>query len=136
MSVSTSTQAPARFIRQYIETMLWSTNDESTESGGYPLEDNYGISDIAPSAMVKIQEDCSRFYASVESLGIDLDTELLKDDDADEMAGHDFWLTRNGHGSGFWDGDWRDDAGDALTKLAKSFGEQWPYVGDDGLIYL
>jgi|TARA_R110000744_G_scaffold366338_1_gene475354 hypothetical protein len=25
-----------------------------------------------------------------------------------ERIGHDFWLTRNGHGAGFWDGDWND----------------------------
>ena len=136
MSVSTSTQAPARFIRQYIETMLWSTNDESTESGGYPLEDNYGVSDIAPETMQRITDDCSKFWAMVEAAGIDLDNELLVDDDATEMAAHDFWLTRNGHGAGFWDGDWSDESEDKLTKLAESLGEQWPYVGDDGLIYL
>ena len=134
--MTTTTQAPARFIRQYIETMLWSTNDESTESGGCPLEDNYGVADIAPEAMAKIIDDCSRFCSAIESMGIDLDAELLKDDDADEMAGHDFWLTRCGHGAGFWDGDWSDEADGKLTKLAESFGEQWPYVGDDGLIYL
>ncbi len=136
MTVHTQTQAPARFVRQYIETMLWSTNDESTESGGYPLEDNYGITDIAPETLQRIADDCSRFWSSVESMGIDLDAELLKDDDATEQAAHDFWLTRNGHGAGFWDGDWSDESEDKLTKLAESFGEQWPYVGDDGLIYL
>lgn len=133
---TTTTQAPARFVRQYIETILWITNDESDEAGGNPLEDNYGIADIAPEAMAKIVDDCSRFCAAVESMGIDLDAELLIDDDADEMAGHDFWLTRNGRSSGFWDGDWSDDVEGCLTKLAKSFGEQWPYVGDDGMIYL
>ena len=136
MSATTPTQAPARFVRQYIETMLWSTNDESTESGGYPMEDNYGISDIAPETMAKIVDDCSRFWCAVESLGIDLDAELLKDDDATERAAFHFWLTRNGHGAGFWDGDWSDDAEGRLTRIAKSFGEQWPYVGDDGMIYL
>jgi hypothetical protein len=136
MTTSTQTQAPARFVTQYIQTMLWSTNDESTESGGYPLEDNYGVSDIAPETMQRIHDDCSRFWSSVESMGIDLDAELLIDDDATERAAHDFWLTRNGHGAGFWDGDWSDESEDRLTKLAESFGEQWPYVGDDGLIYL
>lgn len=37
---------------------------------------------------------------------------------------HDFFLTRNGHGSGFWDGDYKE--GDKLTEIAKSFGQ------DDG----
>lgn len=136
MSVSTSTTAPARFIRQYVRTMLWSTNDESTESGGYPLEDNYGVADIAPEAMQRITDDCGKFWAMVESAGIDLDNELLVDGDATEKAAFHFWLTRCGHGTGFWDGDWSDEVEDKLTKLAERFGEQWPYVGDDGLIYL
>lgn len=137
MSVSTSTQAPARFVHWYIRAMLFSTNDESTESGGYPLDENYGTADIAPSAMAKIQDDCSRFWSSVESMGIDLDEAIVdKDDCPIERAGCHFWFTRCGHGCGFWDGDWSDDVEDRLTKLAKSFGEQWPYVGDDGLIYL
>jgi len=34
------------------------------------------------------------------------------------QAGHDFWLTRNGHGAGFWDGDW-PETGDALTEASK-----------------
>ena len=52
-----------------------------------------------------------------------------------EQIGHDFWLTRNGHGTGFWDRG-LDDQGDALTTLCKIFGEQDAYEGDDGLIYL
>jgi hypothetical protein len=51
------------------------------------------------------------------------------------MAGHDFWLTRNGHGAGFWDGDLSEDVGNALTEAAKKFGECHLYVGDDGQIY-
>ena len=37
-----------------------------------------------------------------------------------EKAGHDFWLTSQGHGSGFWDGGWKI-YGDMLTKLAKCY---------------
>lgn len=132
MSVSTTTTAPASFVRQYIRTILWS----STGDDGEPLEDSCGAADIAPETMQRIQDDCSRFYAAVESMGIDLDAELLIDGDATEKAAFHFWLTRNGHGCGFWDGDWSDEVEDKLTKLAESFGEQWPYVGDDGMIYL
>jgi hypothetical protein len=52
-----------------------------------------------------------------------------------EQAGHDFWLTRNLHGAGFWDGDW-PEVGDKLTAISEQFGELWAYLGDDGLIYL
>ena len=46
---------------------------------------------------------------------------------------HDFWLTRNGHGTGFWDGDY-PETGDRLTELAKKFGECNLYVTDDNEI--
>jgi hypothetical protein len=44
------------------------------------------------------------------------------------------WLTRNGHGTGFWDRG-LGERGDALTKSAESFGDAVLYVGDDGRIY-
>lgn len=45
------------------------------------------------------------------------------------QAGHDFALTRNGHGAGFWDGGW-PVYGDVLTRIARSFGEVSLYVSD------
>ena len=53
-----------------------------------------------------------------------------------EQVAHDFWLTRNRHGAGFWDGDYEEEAGKKLTEIAHSFGEVHPYVGDDGKIYI
>jgi hypothetical protein len=49
------------------------------------------------------------------------------------QVGHDLHLTRNGHGAGFWDGNY-GDAGDALTELSKPFGSISVQVGldDDG----
>ena len=132
MHNSTQMQVPARFVRMYVDTLLWSTCNEH----GEPFEDSHGLSDLSPCAMARIVDDCIRFWHAVESAGIDLDAEILVDVDPAERAAFHFWLTRNGHGAGFWDGDWSDDAGDRLTKLAEGFGEQWPYVGDDGLIYL
>jgi hypothetical protein len=35
-----------------------------------------------------------------------------------ERFGHDFWLTRQGHGAGFWDGDW-PEYGDWITDIIK-----------------
>jgi len=37
-------------------------------------------------------------------------------------AGSDFHLTRNGHGSGFWDGDWPGDDGAKLADMSKPYG--------------
>jgi hypothetical protein len=52
-----------------------------------------------------------------------------------QRAGNDFWLTHNGHGAGFWDGDLPDEIGDALTKASEKYREIDLYVGDDGMIY-
>lgn len=39
-----------------------------------------------------------------------------------ERAGHDFFLTRNRHGAGFWDGDWPKRLGEQLTAEAHAYG--------------
>lgn len=55
----------------------------------------------------------------------------------EDMAGHDFWLTRNGHGAGFWDRSPLDAGGlgDKLSDAAKAFGECDLYRGDAGGIH-
>ena len=52
-----------------------------------------------------------------------------------DYAGHDFWLTRNGHGAGFWDRG-LGEAGKKLTDAAHAFGECNLYLGDDDVIHL
>ena len=115
------------FTSSYIETMLWSSNDESDERGGEPLDKNYGADDLSDEAIARCFADCAAFQA--------VNSDNLATRSAGQ-GGHDFWLTRNGHGAGFWDGDWEKEIGQALTKSAKEFGEENPYVGDDGQIHL
>lgn len=40
-----------------------------------------------------------------------------------EQHGHDFLLTRNHHGAGFWDRGYTNDMADTLTENAQAFGE-------------
>jgi hypothetical protein len=108
------------FTQAYIEAMLWSSCDDDDE----PLDSNYSVSDLHQSAMETIQADCAKFQAENDL-----------SEGTDSQAGHDFWLTRNGHGAGFWDGDW-PNTGDTLTAASKAFGECNPYVSNDGIIYL
>ena len=51
------------------------------------------------------------------------------------QAGHDFWLTRNGHGAGFWDGDWSENYSKMFDEGSKAYGTFETSLGDDGLIY-
>lgn len=115
------------FIIHYVQAMLWSSIDDKEN----PLEDNYSIDDLAPETMERIKKDCESFLNRAESLI----PNLLDDYDIPSIA-HDFWLTRCGHGTGFWDGDYKDPAVTNLTELAKEFGNLDPYVGYNELIYL
>ncbi len=113
------------FTRSYIEAALWSSMDNADAQGGEPLDANYDIDDLAPETLASITEDCVAFQRdNADYIGND-----------GEQAGHDFWLTRNGHGAGFWDGDWEHEAGERLTAASHAFKESDLYVGDDGLLY-
>jgi hypothetical protein len=116
------------FLDGYLEALLWSSNDESNESGGEPLDKNYGFSDFSDEALASSIKDCNAF---IDKAGHLMD-EVSKND---EQHGHDFWLTQNGHGTGFWDRGY-GPTGDELADIAKKFGERWPYVGDDGKIHI
>ena len=90
------------------------------------MDDNYGADDLAPETLNEMREDALDFMQeSMEDIWENI-----------SLAGHDFWLTRNRHGAGFWEkGDWPEDAGQRLTKSSEAFGEYNLYVGDDGKIY-
>jgi hypothetical protein len=123
------------FTTAYIVAALWSTNDYADDQGGDPLDANYGPEHIAPAALERMIADCARFQELYGALLVDEERVRGLDHAAEDIAGHDFWLTRAGHGAGFWDGDWREETGEILTRASKSFGEVDLYVGDDGLIY-
>ncbi len=113
------------FTKAYIECALWSSNDNLSDNGGEPLDKNYNVSDFAPETLEKIIADCKKFQEE--------NWDDISDDPS--QAGHDFWLTRNGHGAGFWDGDWEETTGERLTTASKEYGLCDLYIGDDGKIY-
>ena len=113
------------FTQSYIKTALWSSHDESDEYGGEPMGSNYSIDDIHPDTLKGMIEDCDRFQAD--------HSELFEN--GYETAGHDFWLTRNGHGAGFWDGDYSDRVGTYLTEQSEKYREVDLYIGDDEMIH-
>lgn len=124
------------FTRQYLETMLWSTTDESNDQGGDPMDRNYSVDDIAPEAIAQAIADCERFQsenAGALEAANDWLAERGSDGDAHTTAAYLFWMNRNGHGVGFWEFD--GAACESLNTACKAFGECNPYVGDDGLVY-
>ncbi len=114
-----------QFTRAYIQCALWSSTDGDTDTSLYQ---NYDIGDIAPSELDRIIADCADFQSTNEA--------LLKQAGTAEQNGHDYWLTRNGHGAGFWDRGYSKELGQALTDAAHKSGESDLYVGDDGKVYI
>ncbi len=110
------------FTRQYVETALWSSNDDHDQ----PLDKNYGHEDIDDATLAQMIADCAAFQFT-HGDRMDRDRNQDRSD-----GGHDFWLTRNGHGAGFWDGDWGKHDGDILSGASKQFGEVNLYVTDAG----
>lgn len=128
------------FTRAYIECALWSSTDNSTEQGGDPLDKNHSIENLPEATVKRMADDCDKFQKEQATL-LDVAYVAIKKrfDGAhtyDEgNAGHDFWLTRNGHGAGFWDRG-LGEVGDKLTEASKAAGEIDLYVGDDGKVYV
>ncbi len=111
------------FFIAYATAALWASNDDDD----VPLDSKYSIDDFDPDALQKLEKDCREFLEKAD--------EFIKNDTRHqnpyEQAGHDFWLTRNGHGAGFFDGDWDEPAATELTNLSQEFGEVYLYAEND-----
>lgn len=90
------------FINGYIECAEWSEQITLTE------DQKKGI-----------ESDCAKFLEQTETL-------LDETDYRSSQAGHDFFLTRNRHGAGFWEGDHcTKEQGQKLTQISHTFGETY-----------
>ena len=116
-------------LSAYIEAALWSSAD--MDGYGEYLDANYGREDLAPEIAKRMRADCAAF---MEAHAADIEAGHFGVG-AWSQAGHDFWLTRCGHGCGFWDGDWPEPQASRLTEACEALGNVDLYVGDDGLIY-
>lgn len=113
-------------LNGYLKSMLWS----STGEDGEPLDDNYDTDDITSKAKTQSLKDILKFRAYCEKTCIG-EVIHYSNNFSDAQFGHDFWLSRNGHGAGFFD---RGHGYKQLQKAAKTYGEVNPYVSDAGKI--
>lgn len=110
------------FTLAYIEAAMWTL----TGDDGEPL-DYLGLHDIAAESIDRMRTDCAAFQRDCEY--------LLEHAGSPAQNGHDFWLTRNRHGAGFWDRGYPEAIDRQLTDAAHAYGECVGYVGDDGRVY-
>jgi hypothetical protein len=102
----------ADVVSAYLTTLLWS----ETGDDGEPLDTNHGPEDCDRETLDQCEADCTSFlelaWDELEGAGLSGDSVAI---------GHNFVLSRNGHGAGFWDLG-LGGAGDRLHEIAKSFG--------------
>jgi hypothetical protein len=111
-------------LRHYLACAVWT----GTGDDGEPL-DSMGrtVDDFHESSIDDARFDVERF--------VSLAGDLL-DGLSDEAIGHDFWLTRNRHGAGFWDRG-LGEVGNRLSEIAHGFGECYVIVDSGtGCLYL
>ena len=105
----------------YIEVMEFAEREEDDNNTSWNLSDD---------SLEKAKKDLTELVEYVK-----FNIQDFPSDESERLA-YDFWLTRNHHGAGYWDGDWNKIIGEKLTQYAHSVGECYCYRGDDGLIYL
>ncbi len=132
MTYKTYDDALEAFTEAYITAALWSSCDDTEDGDGSFLDD--GGYELSDEARARMEADAKAFF-DAHSQHMTTDNCKYRGCSPIEYAGHDFWLTRCGHGCGFWDGDWAEPVASTLTEAAERFGNLDLYVGDDGLIH-
>jgi hypothetical protein len=123
--------------RGWIAAALWSTGATTPEGEELENLDDYEFSENAKKAARVI---CAAFYDThTIDLGAYAGTYKPSDgSDVWECAGHDLWLTANGHGVGFWDRG-LGRLGDRLSAdcgFRKQFDQIDLYIAEDGFVNL
>ena len=104
-----------------VTTLLWSTSCD--DSGSEYLDDI--DAEFSEASRAKLYSELCDFIVN--------NSDDLSSIDYSSI-GHNFVLTRNGHGTGFWDLG-LGERGDRLSAACDSYGPIDAYLGDDGIIY-
>lgn len=116
-------------VGAYLAAAVWTATDDD----GNPLDREFNEGDFSPEARIQALTDLQVFMGVYQEL-LDEHPAWNRGIHGDDDVAHDFWLTRNGHGRGFWDKpEMYGDFMDALTAEARKFGERHVYVGDGQL---
>lgn len=99
------------FTRAYIDCALWCGVVAEDESYNH---DEYDIDQLMLPTLRGMIDDCREFQRD--------NAEDLAAIGKDERSGHNFYLTRNRHGAGFWD-DRHGALGGRLTQASHYYGE-------------
>lgn len=115
-------------LKHYLICALWADMPEEDDSGS--------IEDIDSQSVELAKADIMQFISLAGAL-LDKYPNGSPVATKEEQLGHDIWLTRNGHGAGFFDRDnLPGTLGNDLTKVCNKLSSRCIYRGDDGKIYI
>lgn len=134
-AVPTAEQTDA-FLSAYFDAVLWANVSWDTATGEAP--EGFSSSDIVltDEQKAELAIDALDFLTANADDVASLDRFSFSLDPF-SRSGHDFALTRNGHGAGFWDRGY-GDVGDRLTDASHAYGaiEIYATVTDDKRILI
>ena len=112
-----------QFTDSYLQTANWATFDSGEATRGF-----------TKAAMECAKIDCQKFIDKVRNEFTESEADSiinLEGNDLTSLTAHNFFLTREGHGAGFWDSEiyntLANDGGNRLTKLAEECGDSGIY---------
>ena len=113
----------ALMFKAYRECALWSSQDDEDPEDWRECE-------VDPATELAMLNNVRFFHTNVMRA-----KQLIRPDQI-ELAGHNLWLSHNGHGAGFFDSPevWGKYT-DLLQEISESVTEMELYRGDDGVIY-
>lgn len=128
------------FVDGYIICALWADgihySDEDCNIGGLHHLDlrndaRHKMIELGQlKEFVKMASDDLQLYCEQMGPWHGSDDRGYCEDPPEHRAGHDFWLTRQEHGAGFWDRG-LGELGNRLTEAAKSFGSADDHIPYD-----
>ena len=117
------------FVDNYVATLLWSSTD--VDSDGNTVE--LGMYEHTDELYSESAIEC-RDFIEANTGALSMMMNIVPGYDWGS-AGHDFALTRNRHGAGFWDRG-AGDVGDRLTVMAHAAGDAYVWLNMDGKVEL
>jgi hypothetical protein len=123
------------FTESYIASILWVNVLTEDGHGELVTSDDAELDDVSQDALEAMRDDCEAWLEIWAGSLLRWVIELGIAGYDWAAAGHDFALTRNGHGAGYWDRG-LGRAGAALTVEAKTWGEftLWQDAGTGEII--
>lgn len=120
----------AEFFDAYVKAVLWANvvvDDGADESVAWEPDQ------VEDESYAALKHDAETFLT--ENYALVQEAIRVQPGYTFGQAGHDYAITRSGHGDGFWDRG-LGDVGEELTAVAQASGEFTLFANDDGTLWM